>query len=91
MIQSIRINVFGDVQGVFYRQSAKEAAIKLGITGFVMNLPDGTVEITANGTKEQLEKYVSWCRHGPPKATVTDLKITELPLQQFDHFIIKRL
>ena len=91
MLQSIRIKVFGEVQGVFYRQRTKETAIQLGIKGFVMNLPDGTVEIIASGTKEQLEKFVSWCRKGPPKATITDLKIIELPLQQFDNFMIRRL
>lgn len=90
MLQTISITVSGKVQGVFYRQFTKEAAMNLGITGRVMNLPDGNVHVLATGTKEQLDKLIAWCRQGPPKAIVTDIKVQDIPLQSFDKFSIQR-
>jgi acylphosphatase len=60
MLQTISIIVKGKVQGVYYRQTTQEKAAALGITGMVRNLPDRNVQITATGTKEQLEKLVTW-------------------------------
>jgi acylphosphatase len=90
MLQSISITVSGKVQGVFYRQSTREKAQELGITGWVKNMPDDTVHILASGTKEQLDELVSWCRQGPPKASVTDVAVTDQPLQSFSGFTIER-
>lgn len=90
MLQTISITVSGRVQGVFFRQSTKDTANHLGISGQVRNLPDGNVHIIATGTKEQLEKFIAWCRQGPPKAMVTDVSIEELPLQEFNRFSIER-
>jgi acylphosphatase len=90
MIETICLHIEGKVQGVFYRQSAKEQAVKLGITGTVRNLKDGSVEIVATGTSEQLQQLTQWCNHGPPKAVVTNIKSTPLPLQPFDNFIVTR-
>ncbi|MCB9056553.1 MAG: acylphosphatase [Chitinophagales bacterium] len=90
MQTTLSIIVSGKVQGVFYRQHTKDTAKQLNITGEVKNMPNGTVSIIATGTKEQLEKLVAWCKDGSPKAVVTDIIINELPLQEFDHFIITR-
>jgi acylphosphatase len=90
MLQTIRLVVKGKVQGVFYRQSAKEKAVELGITGNVKNLPDGNVEIIATGSTEQLLQLTQWCNHGPPKAVVTEIVSTPLSLQPFNNFIIIR-
>ena len=89
MLQTISITVSGKVQGVFYRQSTKEMATSLGITGQVKNLSDGSVYIIATGTKEQLDKLVDWCRQGPPKAKVTSILVQELPFQHFGNFSIE--
>jgi acylphosphatase len=90
MLVTYSIIVSGKVQGVFYRQSTREKAITIGITGSVENLSNGEVKIIATGTKEQIETLMQWCRQGPPKAIVTTVEITELPLQSFDQFSIKR-
>jgi acylphosphatase len=90
MHKTISIIVSGKVQGVYYRQSTKEKARELNITGEVRNLPDDTVEIIATGTEEQIEKLVNWCRIGPPRAQVADVVMTELPLKTFDKFNIVR-
>lgn len=90
MLITIRIIIQGKVQGVFYRQSAREKAITLGITGTVCNLPDETVEIIATGNNEQLEQFIQWCESGPPRAIVSDIESTPLPLQTFENFSIIR-
>jgi len=90
MLQTIEINVSGKVQGVFYRQSAKEKALEFGINGKVMNLDNGNVKIIATGTKEQLNKLIDWCKTGPPKARVTHVDVQELSLQSFENFSIVR-
>ena len=88
--ETILIIVKGNVQGVFYRQSTREKAIELGITGKVSNMEDGSVHIVATGSKENLERLTDWCRVGPPKARVSNLDIKKLELQQFDRFAIAR-
>lgn len=90
MLQTISVIVKGKVQGVYYRQSTREKAKALQITGTVKNLFDGTVELIATGTSEQLEQLTTWCRLGPPRAAVTDLIITPLSLQSFNDFSIIR-
>ena len=88
MLQTISIIVKGKVQGVFYRQSTREKAKELGITGTVENLDNDDVEIIATGTIEQLDRLTDWCKQGPPRANVTDIIITSLSLQSFNGFSI---
>lgn len=90
MHKTISIIVSGRVQGVFYRQSTKEKASSLQVTGIVKNLQDGCVQIIATGTPEALDSLVAWCKTGPPKANVTDVQVSELPLQTFPAFRIER-
>ena len=62
--------VRGDVQGVFFRAHTLEEAIRLDLSGWVMNTQDGSVEVEAEGEKPALEKLLAWLRHGPPSAHV---------------------
>jgi acylphosphatase len=89
-MNTIRLIVTGKVQGVFYRQSAKAKAMELYITGTVKNLPAGDVEIIATGNREQLDSLITWCKIGPPKAVVTNIRIEELSVQLFGNFSIIR-
>lgn len=75
----VKINVKGKVQGVWYRQSTLETAISLSIRGWVKNLPDGSVEITAEGDTEAIKSLIEWCKKGPPLAVVKEVDIVELP------------
>lgn len=90
MLQTISITVSGKVQGVYYRQSAKEKAQELGIMGTVANLRNGNVLLIATGTSEQLNKLVEWCRIGPSRAVVNDVKVEESAAQSFSGFTIQR-
>ncbi|MEO7393862.1 MAG: acylphosphatase [Chitinophagaceae bacterium] len=87
---SISILVKGKVQGVFYRQSAKEKALELGIVGQIKNQPDGSVFIIATGDEYQLTQFIKWCRTGPSRAVVSALETSSEPLQNFDTFNIIR-
>ena len=89
-MKTVRIKIEGNVQGVFYRQSAQEKALALGIKGTVKNCDDDSVKIVATGPKEELDKLIQWCWEGPPRAVVTNVTTQELPLQQFSYFSIVR-
>ena len=89
-MQTITIIVSGKVQGVWYRQSTKEIANKLGISGEVCNLQNGSVSITVTGTKEELERLVDWCRKGPEKASVNEIEVQDISFKKFVGFSIVR-
>ena len=69
----IRLIIRGRVQGVWYRGSAQEIARELGLTGWVRNLKDGSVELVAEGEVSALDALKEWCREGPPLARVHDV------------------
>jgi acylphosphatase len=70
-----RIRVTGLVQGVFYRQSTAQEATRLGLSGTVRNLPDGSVEVEAEGQRSAVEALLAFCRRGPPSARVAELEV----------------
>jgi acylphosphatase len=70
---SLRAVVSGRVQGVFYRMFVVREANDLGLCGIVRNLPDGRVELIAEGERQKLEQLVRRLRKGPPKAHVSDV------------------
>lgn len=90
MLQTYSIIVTGKVQGVFYRQSTKEKAVALGINGYVKNLPDGRVQVMASGTTDQLLQLVLWCKQGPPRAIVEEVKVEQIPATVFMGFRIEK-
>jgi acylphosphatase len=69
----VHLHISGRVQGVYYRVTAADEARRLGLSGWVKNLPDGRVEAVAEGRLRQLERFVSWCRQGPPAAEVANV------------------
>ena len=69
------IEISGRVQGVFYRASAQEEALRLGLSGEVRNLPNGDVAALVEGAKERIEEFIAWCRRGPPAARVENVAV----------------
>jgi acylphosphatase len=72
-----RIVVSGRVQGVFFRDSARNEASRLGIAGSARNMPDGTVEVVAEGDEDAVNQLIEWCRSGPSHADVEDVQVTD--------------
>lgn len=75
-MQQVRLIISGRVQGVFYRASCQDVAVKYDLKGYAKNLLSGQVEVVAQGKKEHLEKLIEWCKKGPPHAQVTDINIS---------------
>ena len=67
---AVRFLVSGRVQGVFYRASAREQALALGLSGYARNLPDGRVEVLACGSTTAIETFERWLWQGPAAARV---------------------
>lgn len=85
------IYISGRVQGVNYRRDTRLQAIRLGLTGWVRNLPDSRVEVVAEGEQERVEELIRWCRRGPPIAIVRRVEVRrELPTGEFETFDIRR-
>ena len=82
----VRFMVRGRVQGVFFRASTREQALKLGVSGYAKNLPDGGVEVLACGSDPALDALQEWLRQGPPSARVENLAREAMPEQAMQGF-----
>lgn len=85
-MKHLNIKVYGRVQGVFFRVSAKEVADVLSIKGFIRNDPDGMVYIEAQGAEENLQKFLEWCKKGPNGALVERIASKESTVKDFADF-----
>ncbi|MFN4235281.1 MAG: acylphosphatase [Bacteroidia bacterium] len=84
------IQVFGKVQGVYYRQSTRDKAHELDLKGTVQNLEDGSVLIHAEGDEQKIKELIAWCYKGPIMAKVSEVKATEAELKNYTSFEIIR-
>jgi acylphosphatase len=84
------VTILGKVQGVFFRAATQQAAKKFHLTGWVRNLPDGSVEAIFEGEDENIDKMLDWCHVGPPAAHVKDVLIKNKPYTgEFPDFMIR--
>ena len=84
------IRVHGDVQGVYYRDSTRQQAASLGLTGFVRNEQDGSVYIEAQGEVEGIDELTQWAHDGPDGASVNDVRTDEIePRGNESDFIVR--
>ncbi len=79
--------VSGRVQGVWFRDSTRREAERLGICGYAINLDSGDVEVYAVGYPPELEQLEAWLRQGPPRATVAAVERRDVPIETADGFI----
>ncbi|KTS78925.1 acylphosphatase [Pseudomonas oryzihabitans] len=82
--------ISGRVQGVYYRESTRQEAQRLGVTGWVRNLADGRVECHLEGSAEALARLESWLWQGPATAQVTAVELEEVALEGFTDFQVRR-
>lgn len=88
-MKAVRIQVYGRVQGVFYRASTKTTADNLGLNGWVKNETDGSVLIHAEGFEAKLKQLEDWCREGPQFSKVISLETAEVEIAGFRSFEVR--
>jgi acylphosphatase len=87
----VHVRVHGLVQGVYYRATAQEEAVRLGLVGWVRNRTDGTVEAVAEGDEAAIESFLAWCRRGPERARVDQLEVERLaPVAVDKEFAVRK-
>ncbi len=82
------LRIHGNVQGVGYRESMRREAVRLGVTGWVRNRRDGTVEALVCGTTAQTAALIEWARRGPRFAAVSKVDVAEAEPPASDSFEI---
>jgi len=70
-----QVIIHGVVQGVFFRAATRDEASRIGVGGWVRNLPDGTVQALFEGEAKKVEEIIGWCHKGPPGARVHKVDI----------------
>ena len=86
----LEMRITGKVQGVWYRDSTRTRANRLGLRGWVRNCSDGSVELLAERAEVSLQQLVNWCREGPPAARVDGLEPTwSAPSGEFEQFSVR--
>jgi len=75
----VKVVISGRVQGVGFRASCQSQAYALGVTGWVRNRWDGSVEVLIEGPNEAVDAMIRWCQHGPRAAMVTGVEVTAAP------------
>lgn len=89
-IARLHARIYGAVQGVFFRDSTRQVAERLGVTGWVRNVPDGSVEVVAEGPRPALESLLNYLRVGPVQARVERVDARwQPPADQFTAFDIR--
>ncbi len=89
--KGIKIHITGPkVQGIGFRYYIWERANRLGITGYVKNMPDGSVYVEAYGEPNKLEKLVYYCNKGPELADISNVEVSDIQYKEFNSFNIKR-
>lgn len=90
MTEHRTFRIHGHVQGVFFRQSTRQQARQLGLTGYARNNPDGTVTIEAEGPSGALDQLAQWCQHGPAGARVERVEAAAGPVAGYREFEVRR-
>ncbi|HEX8698727.1 MAG TPA: acylphosphatase [Myxococcaceae bacterium] len=89
-MRRVSLRIRGKVQGVFFRESTRQEATRLGLTGWVRNRTDGSVEAVAEGESAVLEDFIRWCHQGPATARVSDVVRSDSePTGEFRTFTVE--
>ncbi|MEM4270696.1 MAG: acylphosphatase [Candidatus Pacearchaeota archaeon] len=91
MKKAVRVEIFGTVQGIFFRNFIKESADKLGIKGYVRNREDGSVEAWFEGNSQDVDKMIEICKDGPEHTIIKKIDIVEENFQDLKEFKILKI
>ena len=87
---TVRLEIKGKVQGVFFRATSRKIAGKNNVKGWIKNAKNGNVEAIITGKKGDVDMFIKWCREGPEKAIVDEVIITHMEETIFEEFDVKR-
>lgn len=85
-IKNLRISITGKVQNVGFRYHTRQTAEAIGVYGYVKNLYDESVLIEVEGSIDKVNKFLDWCRKGPPRAIIENIEIEEGDFNNFKEF-----
>ena len=89
-MQRVRLTASGRVQGVFFRASVRNEARRLGVTGWVRNAPDGSVQAEVQGDADTVASLAAFCRQGPGSARVDALSVEDIaPVEAESGFLVR--
>ncbi|MCS6991098.1 MAG: acylphosphatase [Chitinophagales bacterium] len=85
-----RIRIRGRVQGVFFRATARNQALNLGLKGIVRNEADGSVYAEVEGPEDKVQQFIAWCHRGPKQAIVTEVIAEQSTPKGYNSFEVER-
>ena len=89
-METAHLLIIGKVQGVFFRETSRRVAEKLNIKGWVKNNSNGEVEALITGEEKDVNDFINWCREGPERAEVKEVKVSKELLSHFEKFEVVR-
>ncbi|MFZ1679053.1 MAG: acylphosphatase [Saprospiraceae bacterium] len=91
MDRTVKIHITGKVQGVWFRASAKDEALSLGLKGKVWNNEDQSVGAIAQGPDDKISVFIEWCKNGPPLAKVENVLVEVIQhKEELNSFVIAK-
>ncbi len=78
---AVSVRITGRVQGVFFRAETRKAALLVQVDGYVKNMTDGSVQALFQGSRDQIEKMLEWCRDGAPLSKVEGVNAQPVAIQ----------
>ena len=89
-MKCMHLIISGRVQGVFFRANVRNKANELGLKGYAKNIPDGNVEVVAEGNEEKIKELVDFIKKGPGVANVTGIQVKHKEPENFKNFEVIR-
>ena len=88
-MKTLKIKIYGTVQGVGFRYSTSQQAEKLNLSGWVKNEADGSVSAEVTGEDSDVDSFEKWCSSGPSSAKVEKVESEEKPMEKYRKFEVK--
>ena len=85
-----KLNIFGKVQGVYFRASTLSKATELNVAGMIKNKEDGSVQTIVQGKESAIAQFIEWCLEGPASAKVSHINISKIKSADYKDFTIHR-